>query len=171
MHLPEGKTDYQVSGCVDRLIIINGRGEILSDLPWQTLQTIPDASEAMSGIIRNAVTAVEEMILINRSPEYFIFEQSPLKPRLPKKGRITRSPDRSRFVPLQPDAIRRIMGLNAPPGEGGSKSPHERRRHWRHLTSERYTHKRGQRVLVDACWVGPSEAVVGKTRYRVRLDI
>lgn len=171
LRLPEGNTDYQAAGCVDRLIIVNGCGEIQSDMNSMELKIIPGADDSCRGIIGNVITAIEELMLVNGDPEYFIFEQSPLKPRPTKKGRITRSPDRPRYIPLKPDAIRKTMGLKSPEGQGVTRRPHERRRHWRQLNSERYTHKRGQRVLVEACWVGPSEAVVGKTRYRVRLDI
>lgn len=172
VELPEGSTDYKIAGYVDRLLILNGRGEILSDLDSHEMRFLPDAADACRGVLGNAITATEELMLINRNPEYFILEQSPVKVRQTKKGRITRSPDRPRFVPLKPDTIRRIMDVKTPVENGpGGRRPHERRRHWRLLNSERFTHKRGQRILVEACWVGPSESVVGKTRYRVRLDI
>ena len=172
MELPEGHTDYKIAGYVDRLLILNGRGEILSDLDSRQLRTFPDAEEACRGVLGNAITAVEELMLVNNNPEYFILERSPAKARQVKKGRITRSPDRLRFVPLKPEAIRKFMGVKQPDGNGpGGRRPHERRRHWRTLNSERFTHKRGERILIEAQWIGPSEAVVGKTRYRVRLDI
>jgi hypothetical protein len=171
MELPESGKDYKAAGSVDRLVLLNGRGEILTDMNSHELRLVPGAADTYQGIIGNAITAIEELMLINRNPEYFILEQSPLKTRQTKKGRITRSPDRSKYIPLKPDAIRKTMGLKQPENQNNTKRPHERRRHWRQLKSERYTHKRGQRVLVEACWVGPSEAVVGKTQYRVRLDI
>lgn len=171
MKLPEGSTDYQASACVDRIVIVNGRGEIQSDMTMQEIKLMPGAEESCRGIIGNVITSIEELMLINSDPEYFIFEKSPDKPRKSKAGRITRSPDRPRYIPLKPDAIRKMMGLMTPESQGATRQPHERRRHWRQLKSERFTHKRGQRILIDACWVGPSEALVGKTRYRVRLDI
>jgi hypothetical protein len=172
MKLPVGSTDYQASACVDRIVIVNGRGEIQSDMTMQELKLMPGAEESCRGIIGNVITSIEELMLINSDPEYFIFEKSPVKPRKSKAGRITRSPNRPRYVPLKPETIRKTMGLNRPSEDGVSgKRPHERRRHWRLLKSERFKNKQGQRVMVDACWVGPSEAVVGKTRYRVRLDI
>jgi hypothetical protein len=154
------------------MVILSRRGEILSDMNSHDLRLVPDAAEACRGVIGNAITAIEELMLINRNPEYFILEQSPVKTRQTRKGRITRSPDRPRFVPLKPDAIRRIMGVKALVENGpGGRRPHERRRHWRTLKSERFTHKRGEHILIEAHWVGTSEAVVGKTRYRVRLDV
>ena len=172
MKLPAGTTDYQASACVDRIAIVNGRGEIQSDMSTQELKFMPGAEESCRGIIGNVITSIEELMLINSDPEYFIFEKSPVNPRKGKAGRITRSPDRPRYIPLKPETIRKTMGLDRPTGDGVSgKRPHERRRHWRLLKSERFKNKQGQRVMIDACWVGPSEAVVGKTRYRVRLDI
>jgi hypothetical protein len=133
---------------------------------------MPGAEESCRGIIGNVITSIEELMLINIEPEYFIFEKSPVNPRKSKAGRITRSPDRPHYIPLKPEVIRKTMGLDRPTEDGvNAKRPHERRRHWRLLKSERFKNKQGQRVMVDACWVGPSEAVVGKTRYRVRLDI
>lgn len=172
MKLPQGSTDYKASACVDHVFIINGKSEVQADMGMQELKETPGAEQSCRGIIGNAITAIEEMLLINSDPTYFIFEKSPAKPRKSKAGRITRSPDRSRYIPLKPEAIRKVMGLERSETDGaGVKRPHERRRHWRLLSSDRYKHKQGQRVLVEACWVGPSEAVIGKTRYRVRLDI
>jgi hypothetical protein len=173
MELPYGPTQsYRVLGQVDRLVLINGRGEIMADFSAAELEGAPGAQESYRGTLGNVITAIEELMLANRDPKLFVFEQTPLKAREPKNGRILRSPDRPRYVVLQPEVIRKIMGLQNPAeiGQGG-RQPHERRRHWRSLQSERFTHKRGERILVEACWVGPSEAVVGKTHYRVRLDI
>ena len=172
LHLPEGAVDYMASACVDQLIVINGRNEVQVDMGVQELQAAPGAEQACRGVIGNVITAIEELLLIKSDPTYFIFEKSPAKTRKSKPGRITRSPDRCRYIPLKPEAIRKVMGLDLSGAEGTNvKRPHERRRHWRLLSSDRYKHKQGQRVLVDACWVGPTEAVIGKVRYRVRLDI
>lgn len=100
LQLPEGSIDYKVSACVDHLIIINGRSEVQADMGVQELQATPGAEDSCRGIIGNAVTAIEELLLINSDPTYFIFEKSPAKPRQSKTGRITRSPDRFRYIPL-----------------------------------------------------------------------
>lgn len=172
MKLPQERINYKASACVDHVFVVNGKNEILADMGMQDLKVTPGGEESCRGIIGNAITAIEELLLINSDPSYFIFEKSPAKPRKSKAGRITRSPDRSRYIPLKPEAIRKVMGLDRGATESAAtKRPHERRRHWRLLTSERFTHKKGQQVLVDACWVGPTEAVIGKTLYRVRLDI
>lgn len=120
-----------------------------------------------------AVTkAAEELLLSLQTPEYFVLEKTPVKLRKVPKGRVARSMDRPQYVLLSPDAIRKEMGLRVPTeGTGGSKRPHERRRHWRTLRSEKFVHRQGERILIDAVWIGPSEAVVGKTWYKVRLDV
>lgn len=46
-----------------------------------------------------------------------------------------------------------------------------RRRHFRLLTSERYTKMRGKRIVVPAHWVGPTECVQGNKKYVVRTDL
>lgn len=173
MALPAGQTqNYQVEGEVERVVLVNGRGEIMFDLSAAEMAGAPGTRETFQGTLGNVITAVEELMLANRDPQLFVFEQAPLKAREPKKGRILRSHDRPHYVMLQPEAIRRLMGLTPPvDGAHGGRRPHERRRHWRALKSERFTHKRGERILVEAHWVGTSETVVGKTRYRVRLDI
>jgi len=172
LHLPNGSLNYQASACVDRLVVVNARGEIQSDMKMEDLKFLPGAEESCRGTIGNVITAVEELLLINGNPEYLILEKAPVKNKKNKAGRITRSPDRPRYIPLKPDAIRKTMGLDRPAVDGTSgKRPHERRRHWRLLKSERFKNMQGQRIMVEACWVGPSEVVNGKTRYRVRLDI
>lgn len=45
--------------------------------------------------------------------------------------------------------------------------PHRRRGHYKTLRSERFKHKRGERVWVRPAWVGPREWVLGGTTYRV----
>jgi hypothetical protein len=159
----QGVCELQVLFTRDRLIDVTSRANLRS--------LGEDVIQRFDAVLRNAVTALEELLLISGDHETFVLESTPLRPRHAKPGRITRSHDRPVYTLLRPDQIRRRLGLSRPgPGEG-SKSPHERRRHWRHLQSEFYTRKRGEKVLVPACWVGPSEAVTGQRRYRVRLDI
>jgi hypothetical protein len=147
----------------------------LSDVSGLALTGYPGVEEIRHRTLWNIASSIEELMLAMRSVDHFILEQAPLKSRVPKKGRLLRSHDRARYILLKPEAIRRKMGLQASADRGqrarGVRRPHERRRHWRTLKSERFTRKRGERILVEAHWVGPAEAVVGKSRYRVRLDI
>ncbi|MDO3380401.1 hypothetical protein [Geoalkalibacter halelectricus] len=172
----QGQQNYQASARVKRLVLFDKHNKIRVDLTESELDKIADTEvqQSRKGAILNVVTAIEELMLTQKDKRLFVLEKQPTKPRKPKKGRVLRSHDRPRYVLLEPGAIRKIMGIKQPviPEQGGAKrAPHERRRHWRTLRSEKFTHKRGERILIDAHWVGPSEAVVGKTRYRVRLDI
>ncbi|MFA7454877.1 MAG: hypothetical protein WCZ10_10490 [Desulfobulbaceae bacterium] len=175
MELPAvgaGPSTYRTMGEVERLVLVDGRGEILLDMLADEVAAINplDAQSTFRSTIGNVVTAIEELMLTTQDHELFVVEKSPVKPRVPAKGRILRSKDRPRYIMLRPQAIREKLGLNYPKGQGG-RAPHERRRHWRRLQSERFTKKRGERILVEAHWVGPTEGVIGKTRYQVRLDI
>jgi len=161
---------YRTASEIDVVYIVDGRGEIVWSADEQTLRSLPEAMMFHQAVTRNMISAIEELMLLNKSHEIFIFESSPVKHRKKKYGRITRSPDRSIFIPLKPHEIRKKMGISEK-FDTSTKRPHERRRHWRTLRSDRYTHKKGQRILVDACWIGQSEAVVGKRHYRVRLDV
>ena len=49
-------------------------------------------------------------------------------------------------------------------------TPHERRAHVRLLKSDRFVNKKNQVVRVRSTWIGASEGVSGKYRYRVLLD-
>lgn len=171
---PTRKIDYQVQANIHRLVLFDKHGRIRTDISGDQLKAFPSFQEANRGVIGNVLTAIEELLLAQKDRQLFVLEKTPVKPRNVGKGRILRSHDRARYVLLQPDAIRKLLQCDqASPGttEGKTKAPHERRRHWRTLRSERFTEKRGQRVLIPAVWVGPEQAVVGKVRYKVRLDV
>lgn len=54
-----------------------------------------------------------------------------------------------------------------------TKKPHERRRHTRTFRSDRYTKMKGETIIIDACWIGPTEVYDENKQklYKVRLDI
>lgn len=111
---------------------------------------------------------VEQLRLINL-PSHMIVEERPAKVRPPHSRLIPRVHERPRYTLLKPGHIRRRY----PGFAGGTHSSprvHERRRHLRLLSSERYINKRGQRIAVSACWVGPTEYSAGRRTYRVLLD-
>lgn len=125
---------------------------------------------------KNVITAVEQVFAFNR-PDRFVVEVSNpsarAEARAGKGRKILRSGDRPTYTLLEPRRVRQVLGIaeHAAGEERAHPRPHERRRHFRTLRSERFKEARGRTVVVDACWVGPSEAVVGKRRYRVRLDL
>lgn len=145
--------------------------------------------------MRNVSTAYEELIYFN-SPTRFILKETKILKKKPKsnknKNHIRRSNERPIYTVLKPEEIRRR--LNLPTGYTGkshsSPRPHERRRHFRFLSSDRYRYnekgeelprkiipygdRKGEeyykKIDIPATWIGPSEAVVGSHRYRVVLE-
>lgn len=139
---------------------------VCKELPLDVQQTI-----AMQGI-RNAVTAVEELLTLS-SRTNFILEDSPARIKAQTK-KIPRSHQRPKYTILSAKAIRSKLGLADPVIVSGSKKspmPHERRRHLRRLSSDGGHFKESKVIVIPACWVGPSEKVVGRKIYKVRLDI
>lgn len=111
---------------------------------------------------------VEQLRLINL-PSHMIVEERPARLRPPQSKLIPRAHERPRYTLLTPGLIRRrYPGFGG--GTHGSPRTHERRRHLRLLSSERFVNKRGQRIVVAACWVGPTEYAAGRRTYRVLLD-
>lgn len=132
-------------------------------------------------IDRNVSAALQEACALC-DPETFILEEAPLSwvRREQRDGGYERamarcglrgSHERPVYRVLKPRHARERMGIEAPDDVlHGARRPHERRGHWRLLKAERFTKKRGQRVWVSPCWVGPSQSVRGNRRYRVVLD-
>ncbi len=121
--------------------------------------------------VKNAVTAIEEIVHFSK-PDSFILEESPAKKKKKKGKKIERSNQRSKYTILGANAIRdkmRLINVDAPKGK--SPKPHDRRRHTRTLKSDFFKNAKGKVINVPATWVGPSESIVGKTRYKVRLDL
>jgi hypothetical protein len=119
-------------------------------------------------------TALEEIMFFN-TPDRFVMESTPVGKAATKnknKKKILRSDQRPRYTLLRPSEIRGVMGIEAPaPGDKNTPRPHERRRHYRTFRAERYKAAKGKRIVVEATWVGPQEAVVGNKKYRVCTDI
>lgn len=118
--------------------------------------------------------ALDEIMWLNQ-PDRFILEKSPAKQREIRSGnhpRVWRSGDRPIYTILEPHAIREKLMLPTPTdSERKSMTPHDRRRHFRTFKDEKFVRMRGKTIIVDACWVGPSERVIGNHRYKVRLDL
>jgi len=137
--------------------------------PVMFSQVDPRAEQA---VLRNVLASVCEVFYFNQ-PNRFILEATPKKchdDRPVQPGRVLRSPFRRQYTILKPDEIRERLGL-PPSGSGGPKAPHERRRHTRTYKADRYVEMKGKTVVIPATWIGPSEAVVKGTKYKVLLDI
>lgn len=125
--------------------------------------------ELLKSSIINAAVAFKEAMTLN-SPNRFILETAPLKIKKQKKaGLIPRSHQRPKYTLLKPKEIRKQMGITDPETTG-SRKPHERRAHPRRLTSEKFTKMQGKIITIPATWIGPSESIVGKRKYKVLLD-
>ena len=155
-------TDYQ------RLRIHRRDGKIDHDV------LDSDSCELLLTIAReaclNAGTALKELAYCN-NPSRFIVERAPVRPRDQKKGRILRSDDRPRFTLLTPSEIQERWAKVGGRAVAEKIDPHPRRRHWRTLRSERFTHAKNSKLLIPATWVGPKSVVAANHRYEVRLDL
>ena len=145
----------------------------------------PD-SGGIRGPIRNAYSAIQEIIYFNQ-PDKFILEETPLKKRK-SRDKIPRSDARPKYTILRPGEIRKRMGL--PQVAIGAKEPHERRRHDRWLSDKRFSRdedgkdrevkiipygkRKGEpyylHVDVPAHWVGPTENKKGNKHYKVLVN-
>lgn len=159
-----------ISGQVDRILVADKRKIYATEK--QLLQRVADPSKITDAVLRNVLTAFEEVLYCN-TPNRFVVERSDIASRPPPPHlKIPRSENRPRYVLLTPDEIRQYVGKET--GERSDRKapiPHHRRRHYRKLTAERYKDARGKTICVPASWVGPDSGVHGKTHYKVRLDL
>jgi hypothetical protein len=146
-------------------------------LKWSKVQLHEYLSRARTrNATLNCAVSVLQVLLIN-TPSTFIVEERPLKP--PKENpntSIKRSDGRPHFIVLTPHEIRKRLIYH---GKSEAEiaeiervvTPHERRGHFRTYQSDKFVHMKGQTRWIDAMWVGPEEAVVGKNHYKVRIDL
>lgn len=129
-----------------------------------------DFESAIAGM--GVVSGILQALLVCDPSTFVVEETTPACDSKPKGGKIRRSSRRPHYIILKPREIRtRLLGEQEESSGTGSRRPHERRGHYKLLQSDRYTNKRGQTIWVKACWVGPQEGVVGKNRYKVRIDL
>lgn len=125
-----------------------------------------DASNLASRIDANVTAA---LCVIN-SPSNWVVKRENITARPVPKGAIPRSDQRPRYIVVSNDEIHRVI-RDPNPENAGTVKPHRRRAHSKLLKSEKFTWKRGQRIFVKACWVGPEQAEYGGERYKVCLDL
>lgn len=169
---PDG-SGMTFDGDISRVVLIDQKGMVEVVLNQEDIKSRPGGRDATLGSMYNAKAAIEEVLFFNQ-PQRFILESTPSKQRTAKKGRITRSHDRPTYTLLTPGEIRKRLDLpefNPETGMGTKKRPHERRRHFRTLNHPRFRNKQGETIIVEACWVGPTEKTIGKRTYKVCLDL
>lgn len=105
-------------------------------------------------------------------PSKFVVEERPvsLADKQAKPGKCLRSPYRPRYIVLSPGEIKKRYLYEDHETAQIPKAPHERRGHYRRLMSEHYKNRRGEVLWIKPCWVGKTEGVRGKNRYRVILE-
>ena len=120
--------------------------------------------------LRNAVAAIEEFATFHL-PGRFIVEQTPVVRKARSQKVADTEETRPYYTCLEPSAIRKRFGI--PTSTGAMRVAHERRRHWRTYPDdpEKWPSAHGKRVLIPATWVGPEEQTVGRTHYKVMLDL
>lgn len=149
--------------------------KLLSDAKLSLEKTMSISAYLSCGV------AVLSVLIINE-PGSFIVEERPLLPTgEPKHLAIPRAPGRPHYIVLKPRQIRERF-IYPDRGEDPEADEvnelarrkvgaHERRGHYRRLSAERFKAARGRVIWIDPIWVGPSEAVRGPNRYKVRLDL
>jgi len=158
---------FHSQGSVDLIVVFDDHRKIKGH--WDP-ETCKADQEMVLNALANPNTALEELSLLMRDTHNFILETAPTRPRQVKDGRIRRSHDRPIYTLLNPGAIRQRIGVAHEPATTQTRTPHERRAHFRTFRDERYTKVRGQRKLIPATWIGPNEVVKRNKRYRVLLD-
>jgi hypothetical protein len=104
-------------------------------------------------------------------PARFVVEQSEIGQKPPKGKLIRRSAYRPKYIAMTPGEIKKRFLYDEHEAGEIPRAPHERRGHFRKLTSERYVAKRNHIIWVKPCWIGKTEGVRGKNRYVVKLDL
>lgn len=121
----------------------------------------------LGNIARAAARAIEQA----NSPANWIVRVEDEHARVVKRRGRKRAERRVRYIVVPDRNLDRTLRL---PNEGSDhieRAPHRRRAHYRRLSSPRFRLKRGQRVLVRASFVGPTEASYGGERYTVLTEL
>lgn len=138
----------------------------------------PSRDDSMFG--KRMMRTVSEIIAIN-SPANIVVQHTIPSAKL-RDGRVvtlrgdrvphgSKPTTRVRYLVL-PKRKAHVLVTGTSERESVERCPHLRRRHLRHLGSERFTHKRGETVIVRESWVGDQERRMDDgTVYRVVLDL
>lgn len=162
----------KIAGGISRIWRYSADAKELTDLSEALFEDVRMREAVVQSELCNGKTAIEEVIHFN-TPERFVVEVTPRTTRPQNSTKIPRSHERRRYLLLKPSEIKVMFGdkeEGCQTGRGGP-APHQRRRHWRHLRSEKFVNMKGKSIVIPASWVGASEAEVSGRRYKVMLDL
>lgn len=164
---------YELRGDVFQFVILTDDGvSPLGQIIWDENQ-----QRISEGCLRNAMTAIEELMVFNR-PDRFIVRETPARLRDANSIKIPRAHERHVYTLLHPTEIRTRLNLPRPQeaaqsSKAAPKFVGERRRHVRRYPDDasRWPNMHGKSIVIPATWVGPSESVVGRRTYKIMLDL
>lgn len=121
--------------------------------------------DSLSKMISGPIIGILEYIDL---PRAHLIEERPRKEREPGSKKIPRPADRPRMILIAPEDVTTVYSHSKSESEKlRSMRPHARRGYSKLLLHERYKEKRGQRIRVRPCWVGPGEWENNGKRYRI----
>lgn len=153
--------------------ILDENGSYAADGPLLGSHQISGEAERVRDVVTDFQAATMQVVAINSPANIIVERVEAVTEMLRRKDGKGRPKVRQRVRLL---VLPRAKAYELVSGDktalGAQRAAHARRRHWRMLRSPRYREeKRGTRICVRECWVGPTERVEGNVRYRVRLDI
>jgi hypothetical protein len=174
------EVDYQLVGRLHQNVVCT-KNRIIQDNRYDVGATDGDYMARLEQAFHDVDVTFEQIIRLNM-PDRFVVEISPTKQKQRQTEiKFIRSIERPQYVLKTPTEIRKMFGLGQSqspppprpqiPGHRFPLEPHPRRRHYRTLKSDFWKNKKGETIVVEATWVGPSEVVRGNKKYRVLLDI
>lgn len=165
-------------GHAPRLVWNGGDGLRLDELSKKALGIWEEYRDRCGSIVTTMFNFSMHFMLRVQQPRQFIVriepEQKPRKPKTRRGGRRRHLKPLSEmpvYLSLEPREIRKQFGDLRESGDRRPRRAHERRAHFRRLSSPRFRYKRGQVVPVRASWVGPVTGTTPEGReYRVLID-
>lgn len=148
-----------------------GRMDRRGNCDLQSAEGLNEVADDQKTALASLMSGGPQALQLINSPSRWIIKREDVMARpVYPHGPIPRAHQRPRYIVVSDKEIERVI-RDPNPANVGTVRPHRRRAHSHLLKSERFTWKRGQRVFVKACWVGPESAEYGGERYSVCLDL
>lgn len=166
----EAPNSFDTVGVVYRYVVCS-KEKIILDMDSNNRISKMDFEIIKRESLRNAMVAIQEVYYLNQ-PTYFIVEVSGKMKKEGKELKLLRSHQRPHYVHMRPGEVVKILKEGRAKGaESLPREPHWRRRHLRTFESNYFKKMKGKTINIPAVWIGPTEAVIGKKHYKVRLDL